>query len=95
LVSIWARLGLGEFLDEAEVPVAGVIDDDVKPAEVVVGLLDRGEVRVAVGDVQLNRQQRVAVFLGQVGQGCGVACGGGDLVATLQGRDRPLPAEAT
>ena len=60
----------------------------------VVRLLDRGEVRVAVGHVELDRQQRVAVLLGQVVEGRGVARGGGDLVAALQGRDRPLPAEA-
>ena len=89
-----ARLLLGQLLDEAEVPVACVVDHDVQPAEVVVGLPDRGEVRVAVGHVELDRQQRVAVFLGQVGQRRGVARGGGDLVAALQGRDRPLPAES-
>ena len=57
-----ARLGLGELLDEAELAVAGVVDDDVEPAEVVVGLLDRGEVGVAVGHVERDRQQRVAVL---------------------------------
>ncbi len=90
-----ACLLLGQLLDEAEVAVAGVVDDDVEPAEVVVRLLDRGEVRVAVGDVELDRQQRVAVLLGEVVQGGGVAGGGGDLVAALEGRDRPFPAEAT
>ena len=95
LVSIWARAScLGELLDEAEVAVAGVVDDDVEPAEVVVRLLDGGEVGVAVGDVELDRQQRVAVLLGEVVERRGVAGGGGDLVAALQRRDRPLPAEA-
>src|SRR6476659_7868171 len=36
------RLLLGQLLDEAEVPVACVVDDDVEPAEVVVSLFDRG-----------------------------------------------------
>ena len=67
LVSSWARPGLGEFLDEAEVPVAGVVDHDVQPAEVVVRGLT-AEVGVPVGDVQRDRQQRVAVLLRQVGQ---------------------------
>ena len=89
-----ARLLLGQLLDEAELPVAGVVDDDVEPAEVVVRLLDRGEVGVAVGHVELDRQQRVAVLLDEVVERRGVARGGGDLVAALQRRDRPLPAEA-
>ncbi len=89
-----ARLGLGQLLDEAEVAVAGVVDDDVEPAEVVVGLLDGGEVGVAIGHVELDRQQRVAVLLGEVVQRRGVARGGRDLVAAFQRRDRPLPAEA-
>ncbi len=89
-----ARFLLGQLLDEAEVAVAGVVDDDVEPPEVLVRLLDGGEVRVAVGDVELNRQQRVAVLLRQVVQCRGVARGGRDLVAAFQGRDRPLPAEA-
>ena len=75
--------------------VAGVVDDDVEAAEVVVGLLDGGEVGVAVGHVELDRQQRVAVLLPQVVERRGVAGGGRDLVAALQRRDRPLPAEAT
>ncbi len=94
-VSIWSRAScLGQLLDEAEVAVAGVVDDDVEPAEVVVGLLDGGEVGVAVGDVQLDRQQRVAVFLDEVGERRGVAGGARDLVAAIEGRDRPFPAEA-
>ena len=60
-----ARLLLGQLLDEAEVAVAGVVDDDVEPSEVVVRLLDRGEVRVAVGHVELNRQKRVAELRGR------------------------------
>jgi hypothetical protein len=77
------------------VPVACVVDHDVQPAEVVVSLLDRGEVRIAVGHVQLDRQQRVAVFFGEVSQARGVAGGGGHLVPALDGRDRPLPAESS
>jgi hypothetical protein len=57
----------GELLDEAEVAVAGVVDDDVQAAEVVVRLLDGGEGGVAVGDVELDRQQRFAVLLGEIG----------------------------
>ena len=88
-----AGLLLGQLLDEAELAVAGVVDHDVEPAEVVVGLLDRGEVGVAVGDVERDRQQRVAVLRDQVVERRGVARGGGHLVAALQRGDRPLPAE--
>ena len=35
---------LGQLLDEPELAVARVVDDDVQAPEVVVGLLDRGEV---------------------------------------------------
>ncbi len=59
----------------------------------VVGLLHRGEVGVAVGHVELDRQQRVAVLVGEIVECRGVSGGGRDLVAALQRGDRPLPAE--
>ena len=59
---------LGQLLDEAELAVAGVVDDDVQAPEMVVGLLDRGEVGGAIGDVQLDRQNRVAELVDQIGQ---------------------------
>ena len=85
---------LGELLDEAELAVAGVVDDDVQPSEMVVRLLDRGEVRRAVGDIQLDRQDRVAVGVHQIGQRRGIARRGRDLVAPLQCSDGPFPSEA-
>jgi hypothetical protein len=95
-VSIWsAGILLGELFDEAELAVAGVVDDDVQASEMVVCLFDRSEVRRAVGDVQLNRQNRVAVRVHQIGQRRGIARRGRDLVAALQCSDRPLPSEAT
>ena len=89
-----AGVGLAELLDHAELAVAGVVDDDVEPAEVLVRLRDGGEVGVAVGDVELERQQPVAVLLDEVVEGGQVARGGGDRVAALEGGDRPLAAEA-
>jgi hypothetical protein len=62
---------------------------------VAVGLLDRGEVRRAIGHVQLDRQNGVAVGVHQIGQRRGVARGRRDLVAALQGGDCPFPSEAT
>ncbi len=61
-----ADLRLGDLLDHAEVPVAGVVDDDVQPPEALVGTLDGGEIGVAVGDVERDRQDRVAVLGDQV-----------------------------
>ena len=89
-----ARVGLGQFLDHAELAVAGVVDDDVEPSEVPGGQFHRREVRRAVVDVQLQRQQRVAELLAQVIQRGGVARGGGHLVSALQRGDRPLASEA-
>jgi len=43
------------------VPVACVVHHDVEAAEVLVRLLYGGEVGLAVGDVQLDRQHGVAV----------------------------------
>ena len=87
-------LVLGEFLDETELPVPGVVDHDVQAPEVIVGGLDRGEVGVAVGDVELDGQQRVAVFGGETVECGDVARGGGHLVAAFERRDRPFAAEA-
>jgi hypothetical protein len=86
---------LGQLFDEAELAVAGVVDDDVQAPEMLVGLLDGREVGGAIGDVQLQGQNRVPEPLDQRGQRCGVARGGGDLVAPLQRGDRPLPSKAT
>ena len=86
---------LGQLLDEAELAVAGVVDDDVQAPEMVVGLLDRGEVGGAIGDVQRDRQNRVAELVDQIGQCRGVARGGGDFVAPIQGGDRPFASEAS
>ena len=86
---------LRQLLDEAELAVAGVVDDDVQAPEMVVGLLYRGEVGGAIGDVQCDRQNRVAELVDQIGQCRGVARGCGDFVAPIQGGDCPFPSEAT
>jgi len=67
--------------------------DDIQAAEVVVRLLDRGEVGVAVVHIEPDRQQRVSVFLDEIVECGGVAGGCRDLVAALQRRYRPLSAE--
>ena len=87
-LELGAGLGLGELLDHAELAVAGVVDDDVEAAEVLVRPRDGGEVGVAVGDVELRSAGPVAVALDEVLEGGGVAGGGGDGVAALQRGDR-------
>ncbi len=47
-----ADVGLAELLDHAELAVAGVVDDDVEAAELLVRRADRGERAVPVGDVE-------------------------------------------
>ena len=46
--------------------VARVVDDDIKTPELVVGLSDGRERGVVIGDVELDWQDRVAVFGGEV-----------------------------
>src|SRR6266498_2402033 len=89
-----AQLLLGDLLDRSEEPVARVVDDDVDPPERLVRGLHRSEHLVAVGDVELNREDGVAVLLDQVTQSVRVAGGRCDLVATLEGGEDELAAKA-
>ena len=72
-VELRARLGLGDLLDHPELAVAGVVDDDVERAEVVVCLPHGGEDGVPVVDVELERQYLVAELLHQVVEALRVA----------------------
>ena len=89
-----ACLLLADLLDHAELPVTGVVHDDVQAPEVLVGAADGLEHRVAVGDVERERQQRVAVLGREVVERVRVARRRRDPVAALQRGDRPLAAEA-
>jgi len=60
----------------------------------LVGAFDGAKRRLAAGDIQNQRQQRVAVLRLEVVERARVTRGGGDLVATLQRRLRPLATEA-
>jgi hypothetical protein len=84
---------LGDLLDRPEVAVAGVVDDDVQAAEMLVSLGDGGERRLPVGDIEREREQRVAVLDPQVLESARVAGGGRNAIAALQCRARPLPTE--
>jgi hypothetical protein len=85
---------LADLLDHAELPVSGVVDHDVEPAEVVVRLADHVEDRLAVGDVEGERGDRVAVLVHEVVQRRRVAGGRRHTVAAVEGGDGPLAAEA-
>lgn len=89
-----AQFLLAEILHGADQGVTGVVDHHVQPAEPLSGRRDRFEHLGAVGGVQLQRQYRVTEPLDQVGQPPGVAGGGRDLVAALQGSLCELTAEA-
>src|SRR6266568_6176555 len=89
-----AQLLLGDLLDRSEEPVARVVDDDVDPPERLVRGLHRSEHLVAVGDVELDREDGVAVLLDQVTQSVCVAGGRCDLIATLEGGEDELAAKA-
>ena len=89
-----ARLGLREFLDHAEEPVAGVVDDDVEPAELRVRLRHGLERRRAIGDVERDRQDAVAVLGGQLAERVDVARRRGDAVTSLEGGGSPDSSEA-
>ena len=88
-----ARRFLAQLLDHAEVAVAGVVDDDVEAAEVLGGLLHGREVAVAVGDVEPDRQDDVAVGVDEGVERLEPAGRRGDAVAALERRFRPLAPE--
>ena len=75
-------------------PVAGVVDNDVELAEVLGGLPDGVEVGVAVGNVELNRQEGVAVIPDEIVEVAEVTGGAGDVVTPFESSLRPLAAEA-
>ena len=93
-LDLLAGLRLAEFLDHAELAVAGVVHHDVEPAEVLVCPGDGCEDGAAIGDVQADREHRVAVGSHEGVQAAGAAGGGDHVVTALQGGKCPLPAEA-
>jgi hypothetical protein len=89
-----AELLLAELFDRAAQGVAGVVDHDVQPSEVVVGAAHGLEHGLPVGHIQTERQQRVAMGGGQVCQGVGVAGSRSDLITTRERRLDEVTAEA-
>ena len=94
-VSICARTCSSETSSiDPEEAVAGVVDDDVERPKRSCARGDRGVDRRLVGDVELDRQDVVAVALDQVVERGGVTRGGGDAVAALERGLGPDAAEA-
>jgi hypothetical protein len=87
-------LGVGQFLGCAEQAVAGVADDHVDPAQLVVGAVDQGSDRARVGDVEELHVEGVGMLLGQVGDGVGAADGADDGVAAVEQLAGEFAAEA-
>lgn len=80
-----AQLLLGDLLDRSEEAVARIVDDDVDRPERLVRGLHRSVHPVAVGDVEPEREDGVAVVLDQVSQS---VCVLRAVVATLSPRSR-------
>jgi hypothetical protein len=51
----------GRVLDRAQQHLAGVVDEDVEPPQLLDGAVDRGNGLLLVGDVGLDRQGGVAL----------------------------------
>ena len=87
-------LGLADLLDHAELPVPGVVHDHVQPPEVLVCQPHRGE--AAARSVTSSRIGKIAspYLVDQIVEAGDTPGRRRDLVAAVQGRDRPLPAEA-
>lgn len=95
MTSNWgARLLLGELLDHAHRDVAGVVDDDVEPTEVLDGgchgCLDRGP----VGDVDREGEDTVVVTDVEAVERRR-AGGGDDSIAAVEGGCGEGAADAT
>ncbi len=75
---------LADLLDRAELAVAGIVDDDVEPAEASVRLGDRRIDGALVVDVEPDGGDGVAVFAGEILERAYVACGGCDRVAARE-----------
>src|SRR5262249_30724582 len=78
-----------------ELAVARVVDDHIDTSEMPMSFGDTGKPGVAVGDIQRQRQHRIPETLAQVIERRDIPRRCGHLVATLERRGRPQPAEPT
>ena len=70
-----ADVGVVTFLDGRAVTVAGVVDENVDAAELLLGLGDRLGDLGAVGDVEGECQYGICVAFSEVGDLVGIASG--------------------
>ena len=90
-VSIWLRTcSGGEFLEEAGVEVARVVNQNVDAAKSLDGCLDRGQCVLGAGNVELQGQQ-VVVGADRRGDLHRIAASGDDSVAGGQRGPDPYP----
>jgi hypothetical protein len=82
-----------QLLNRSEVAVARIVDNQIEPAQIVGGLPYGLEVGRPVSDVELNRQDRVAIGVDQRFEGFKVSSGGRNLVASLEGSFRPFTSK--
>lgn len=68
----------------ADESVAGVVDDDVQPAERIDGSIDDPQDLAALADVQVQDTQGGWILLREIGQCVVAADGADDLVASFQ-----------
>ncbi len=94
-LDLGASLLLADLLDRAEQAVAGVVDDDVEAAEVLVRAGDRLESGRTIGDVELECEHVLAIGLDELRERVRVAGRRRDPVAARERRLRPLATEAT
>jgi hypothetical protein len=94
-VGVEVRLGLGrhDFFDSAHVAVTCIAKDHVETTKMVVRLFDRLEDRIAIGNVERQGKDGVAIGSDKVVEGLRVASGRGDSVAALERGFRPDAAE--
>jgi hypothetical protein len=78
------QLFLAKLFHSTEGAEACVIDENIDTAEVMLCLLNCAVNTLSVGDVELERQNEIAVFFAQIFQRLRTAAGSRDLVTTLQ-----------
>jgi hypothetical protein len=76
------------------VTVAGVVDHDIQPSEMLGGALDAVKRRRPVGDIELQRQHQFAVLADERFKRLHIAGSRRDAIASVQGGVCPFPSEA-
>ena len=86
------QLVVGRLLDRPHLRAAGVVHEDVDPAEVLDRVIDRADPLVRVGDVQTHRVH--PVIGGEIAQLARIPRGRDDAIAAVQSGLGQSAAEA-